>query len=266
MKQTILSTKQSELLESLIVAYGHIVSTDQIYEKAKDIWSLQQTKKVIGKLAKNGWLVRLKRGLYAISDLSNRGFLSLSPYVVANLLVKESYVSFESALAYHGMFDQLTNKIISVSTSKYKDVTLNNIEYDFLNVKDQFFFGWQEVMMDNQTVRIAHAEKALVDIIHFHRSKYSVDLVIEKLKEHQDSLDMKRFNEFIGNMSIITIKTFGLIFDLLGINSDKLHKLIKENNATLKMLPEDKKFNAKWRLYYDEYFDKYAHSTTTGNH
>jgi len=26
------------------------------------------------------------------------------------------------------------------------------------------------------------------------------------------------------------------------------------------MLPGDRKFNAKWRLYYDEYFDRYDHS------
>ncbi|GAB4027348.1 MAG: hypothetical protein Fur0011_5160 [Candidatus Microgenomates bacterium] len=266
MKQTVLTTNQSKLLENLIAKYGQIVAIDQIYEEARANWDLQQTKNLVVKLVRNGWLIRIKKGLYAISDLSNRGFLSLSPYVVANLLVKESYVSFESALAYHGMFDQLTSKIISVSTSKFKDTSLNNIEYDFLNVKDQFFFGWQEVIVDNQTVKIAHAEKALVDIIHFHRSKYSIDLVIEKLKEYQGSLDIKRLNEFISKMSAVTIKTFGFIFDLLGINSDSLYKQIKENNVTLKMLADDKKFNAKWRLYYDEYFDKYANKTTTGNH
>jgi predicted transcriptional regulator of viral defense system len=265
MKQTVLTAKQSELLENLIARHGQIVVIDQIYEEAKANWDLQQTKNLVVKLVRNGWLIRIKKGLYAISDLSNRGFLSLSPYIVANLLVKESYVSFESALAYHGMFDQLTNKIISISTSKYKDAILNNIEYDFLNVKDQFFFGWQEVIIDNQTVKIAYAEKALVDIIHFHRSKYSVDLVIEKLKEYQASLDMKRLNEFISKMSIVTVKTFGLVFDLLGIDSDRLFKLVEQSNTTLKMLPDDTKFNAKWRLYYDEYFDKYADTTTTGN-
>lgn len=266
MKQTVLTTNQSELLENLIAKYGQVVAIDQIYEETRTNWDLQQTKNLVVKLVRNGWLIRIKKGLYAISDLSNRGFLSLSPYVVANLLVKESYVSFESALAYYGMFDQLTNKIISVSKTKYKTASLNNIQYDFLNVKEQFFFGWQEVTADNQTTRIAYAEKALVDMIHFHRSKYSVDLVIEKLKEHQDSLDMKRLNEYISKMSTVTIKTFGFIFDLLGINSDSLYKQIKENNATLKMLSDDTKFNAKWRLYYDEYFDKYADQTTTRNH
>lgn len=263
MKQTVLTTNQSELLEDLIARYGQIVSIDQIYEEARSNWDLQQTKNLVVKLVRNGWLIRIKKGLYAISDLSNRGFLSLSPYVVANLLVKESYVSFESALAYYGMFDQLTSKIIAVSKTKYKTASLNSIQYDFLNVKEQFFFGWQKVTIDNQTVLIAYAEKALVDMIHFHRSKYSVDLVIEKLKEHQDKLDMKRLNEYISKMSIVTIKTYGFIFDLLGINSEKLYKLVKGNNVTLKMLSDDTKFNAKWRLYYDEYFDKYANQATT---
>jgi len=59
------------------------------------------------------------------------------------------------------MFDQLTNKIISNSTSKHKTIKLNNTEYSFLNSKDEYFFGWQEVTMDNQTACIAYAEKAI---------------------------------------------------------------------------------------------------------
>lgn len=257
MKQTILTAKQSDLLENLIARYGQIVSIEQIHEQARENWDLQQTKNIVTKLVRNGWLVRIKKGLYAISDLSNRGFLSLSTYIVASLLVRDSYISFESALAYHGMLDQLTKKIISISTSKHKIIKLNNTEYSFINTKDEYYFGWQEVTMDNQTARIAYAEKALVDMIHFHRSKYSVDLVIEKLKEHRDSLDIKRLNEFAGKMSTVTIKTFGFIFDLTGIDSSHIYELIRENNVTLKMLSDDTKFNSKWRLYYDEYFDKY---------
>jgi predicted transcriptional regulator of viral defense system len=115
MKRTILSPKQTELLEGLIAKYGQIVTSEEIYSLAENEEAERQLKKIITKLVKSGWLIRIRKGLYAISDLSNRGFLSLSPYVVANLLVKDSYVSFESALSYRGMFDQLTNKIISIS-------------------------------------------------------------------------------------------------------------------------------------------------------
>src|SRR3989338_7943573 len=165
MKQTILSAKQSELLENLIVAYGHIVTSEHIYNKAKLLWNETQVKNVVTKLTTDGWLIRLKRGIYAISDLSNRGFLSLSPYVVANLLVTKSYVSFESALSYYGMFDQLTDKVISISQTRYKTGQLNATEYSFVNIQEKWFFAWQEVLIDTKKVRIATVEKALIDMI-----------------------------------------------------------------------------------------------------
>lgn len=257
MKQTILTIKQNELLENLIVKYGQIVTTEEIYAESQGSNGQRQVKKVIAKLVSHGWLIRIKRGLYAISDLSSRGFLSISPYFIANLFVKESYVSFESALAYYNMFDQLTSTIISISKTQYKAVYLNATEYSFINVKDKFFFGWQKVMIDGNVVRIAEIEKALIDIIHFHRSKYAVDLVIEKLQEQQESLDIEKLCEYINKMSITTIKIFGFILDLLCIDSNSLYESIKTKHSTHWMLVGDKKFNAKWRLYYDEYFDKY---------
>jgi len=256
MKQTILSTQQSTLLEDLIVKYGQIVTSEQIYAQGKDVWGQQVAKNVVTRLTRNGWLIRVKRGLYAISDLSNRGFLSLSPYVVANLLVKDSYVSFESALAYHGMFDQLTNKTISISRVQYKSVQLQSVEYSFVKVMDKWFFGWQEVSIDNKTVRMATAEKALIDMIQFHKSKYTVDLVVEKLSLYKDSLDLQKMTGYLGKMSLTTIKIFGFLFDLLGIDSGDLYNQVKLRGTHL-MLSGDAKFNAKWRLYYDAYFDKY---------
>ncbi|MBU0576391.1 hypothetical protein KJ654_01890 [Patescibacteria group bacterium] len=256
MKQTILNTKQSTLLENLIVQHDQIVTSEQIYSQAEGLWDQQGTKKTITKLTHNGWLIRIKRGLYAISDLSNRGFLSLSPYVVANLLVKDSYVSFESALAYHGMFDQLTNKIISISQMQYKTTQLQSVEYSFVKVQNKWFFGWQEISMDNKTMRMATVEKALIDMIQFHKSKYTVDLVVEKLSLYKSSLDLQKMTKYLGKMSLTTIKIFGFLFDLLGIDSGNLYSQVRLK-GTHWMLSGDAKFNAKWRLYYDEYFDKY---------
>lgn len=257
MKKTVLSTKQSELLENLLVSYGHIITSRQIHEQAKSLWDKTQVKNIITKLTIDGWLIRIKRGLYVISDLSNRGFLSLSQYIVAHLLVSQSYVSFESALSYYGMFDQLTDKVISISQRRYKAVELNATTYSFINIQRKWFFGWQEVVIDSQTCHIATAEKALIDMVQFHKSKYSVDLVIEKLRLYQNTLDEVRLNEYLCKMSLSTIKIFGILYDFLGIDSSTLHKLVKDKQSTHSMFVGDKKFNAKWRLYYDEYFEKY---------
>ncbi len=257
MKQTILSVNQNDLLEVLIVKYGQIVTFNQIISESERFWDYKQAKNVITKLVKNGWLVRIKKGLYAISDLSSRGFMSLSSYVIANLLLNESYVSFESALEYRGMFDQHVNKIVSISTRVYKTVFLQNIEYSFVKTKPSQYFGGEEVNMDNRTPRIATAEKALIDMVNFHKSKYAIDLMIEKLSLYRNSLNITKMNEYLSKFSLTTVKIFGLVFDLLGIDSSRLYKLIEANYGTHWMLSGDKKFNAKWRLYYDIYFDKY---------
>ena len=256
MNQTILSLKQSELLENLIVKYGQIVSFRQILQETKSLWDYQQTKNQVTKLVRNGWLVRIKRGLYVISDLSSRGFLSQSPYVLANLLEPVSYVSFELALQHYGMFDQLTGKTVSISLKEHKPVKLAGVEYRFIKTKPRFYFGWQEVTISNQDARIATPEKALVDMVNYHKSEYAIDLVIEKLADYKTQLDLARLNDYISKFSSTTIKIFGVIFDLLGLDSSNLFAFVKPG-STHWMLPGDTKFNAKWRLYYQADFDKY---------
>jgi len=257
MNKTILNSKESLLLENLIVNYGQVVSSEQIFDKATGLWDHGQTKNTIVKLRKNGWLVRIKKGLYVISDFGNRGFLSISPYLVANLLVPESYVSFWSAMQHHGMFDQLTDKTTSVSMKAYKTVKLNNMEYQFIKTQKKNYFGWQEFDIDGGKTRIATAEKALIDIVNFHRNKYSIDLVIEKIREHNKSLNFARLNKYLDNSSIATMKIFGFILDLIGIDSSGLHKRISAKKSTHWMFKDSDRFSSKWRLYYDKYFDKY---------
>lgn len=257
MKHTNLSAKQSNLLENLIVKYGQIVTSAQIFEVAASSWNYEQTKNMVTKLVKSGWLVRIKRGLYAISDLSTKGFLTISPLVVANLLLPESYVSFESALSHHGMFDQLTKQTISVSLKSYKSVNLSGISYSFVKTKPKLFFGWQDVLFGSLGAKIAYPEKALIDMVNFRRSQYTIDLVIEKLLEHRSELDLNRLNDYISKFSLTTLKIFGLLFDFLDIDSEKLHQIANLRKSTHWVLSGDKKFNAKWRLYYDDYFDRY---------
>ena len=256
MKQTVLSLKQSELLENLIVKHGQIVTSGQIFSEAERYWDYKQAKNLVTKLVKNGWLIRIKRGLYAISDLSSRGFLSLSPNVAANLLNQESYVSFESALQHYGIIDQFVGKTVSVSLIQYKSVELAGIEYSFVKTKPRFYFGWQTVTVGSQTARIATPEKALIDSVHFHRSQYSIDLVIEKLLDHKSDLDLTRMTDYLTRFPKTTIKTFGVIFDLLGMDSSDLYKKVKRI-GTHWMLSGDTKFNSKWRIYYNAYFDQY---------
>ena len=257
MKKTTLATKDADLLEKLIAKYGKVVTANQIEEEARTTWDYQQTHNRIQQLIKNGWLIRIKRGLYAINDLSSRGYLSISPYVVANLLVAESYVSFEAALHYRGIFDQYVHQFSSVSLKQYKETTLESVQYRFIKSQRNFFVGWEEAEVENMKANIAYSEKALVDLIHFRSDTYVIDLVIEKLTNYKEDLNIQSMIDYIHLASKKTVKVFGFVFDLLGWDSHKLSLLLAGTRSTHRINDNDKVFNAKWRLYYDGYFDKY---------
>jgi predicted transcriptional regulator of viral defense system len=257
MNNTTLAVKDGELLEALIAKYGKVATAKQIEVEAKGTWDYQQTHNRIQRLVKNGWLVRIKRGLYAINDLGSRGSISISPYVIAGILVEDSYVSFEAALNYHAMFDQFVQQFTSVSLRQYKTTDLESIQYRFIKTREGFFVGWEQVEIENMTAKIASAEKALVDLIHFRTSEYAVDLVIEKLLTYKEGLNVEKLFNYASLASQKTVKVFGLIFDLLGWNSNELLKFVANNRSTHWINANDKIFSAKWRLYYNEYFNNY---------
>ncbi len=257
MKNTLISTTNSEILENLILKYGQIVTSQQIFAEENALFNHKQAQYFIATLVAHGWLMRIKKGLYAISDLSTRGFLALSSFAVAHLLVNDSYISFESALQHHGMFDQLTKTTTSVSLKAHKRVLLQQIEYRFVKTKEEYYFGWQEVDIDHRATRIATAEKAIVDMVNFHKSVYAIDVVMEKLREYKKDLDIARLNEYIGKFSMTTIKIFGFLFDLLSMDSSQLLRRAQHTRGAHRMSASARAFNAKWRLYYDEHFDQY---------
>jgi predicted transcriptional regulator of viral defense system len=253
-KRTILSEKESKLIENLLSTYGSIVKFSQIYEILKTEISKQAVLNLVNKLVKNGWLVTIKKGIYFIASIDSRQFVSLPVYKIAQVLEGNSYVSFEAALNYHGMFDQLVDTVTSVSSKRHKIVKLQGINYKFIFTKGDLFYGWEERRVENYMVRIASPEKAVLDFLAFGRNTYSVDLVLEKLKGHKDDFDYLRFYEFTQKQTLAVKRILGFLFDKAGIDSDHIHQQVKYKRTPSFMTSTSRVFSAKWRLYYDDRF------------
>lgn len=255
--RVLLNTQENKLLEDIILKYGSIVTFSQIFKLLKENRSRGYTKRLVSEMAKKGWLIRIKKGVYSVSDLFNRGNLTISQYAVANTIEKDSYVSFGFALQYYGMYDQLLSTITSVSLKQHKTTQVTDFRYRYVKTKEKYFFGWQEVNIDGISVKIAYAEKALVDMIQYSRTTVSVDMVIEKLQNFKDQIDFKRLNKFLKKSSKNTEKIFGFIFDLLKIDSSEIFEDCKSNTATTYIDKDSDVYNAKWNLYYNKIFKKY---------
>ena len=214
--RTLLTRFQAHIIDEVGLRYGDIITFDQVIKVFGQTHSRAHLKRVISQMVKNGWLVRLKKGEYFITDLSNLGGTSLSVYFLANHYVKQSYVSFAQALQYHGLYDQLLATVVSVSLTQHQPVTLEGVTYRYVKTQEKYFYGYESVRVDGRMVCIATAEKALIDMIQFHRTAGAVDRVSEKVLNHQDELDFELLLAYLARSNRTVRRTFVAILRKAG--------------------------------------------------
>jgi len=257
MKRIALAENEFRLLEDAIAQYGVVVTSSQLHKLFNK--DKQYSRKRISNLVNNGWLTRVKKGLYVISDLSTRGTLSISHQAVVNLLVENAYISFQSALQFHGIYNQLLSSISAISLDRYKSTSVGSYSYNFIYTQKKYFYGWEIHENDGQEIKIASIEKALIDLIQFHRSSYSTDVVLEKLFDNQDVINLDRLFQYLLKSNLTTRRIFGFLLDCAGLDTQKLLISVSGRKSVSSISDaQNNIYNHKWKLYYDQYFEKYA--------
>lgn len=253
MKNTILSERESILLEKIIIQYGLIVSFEQIVELFPETKDRQSIRKLVSKFTQNGWLVRIKKGLYSVANLESRGFLSMSTFKIAQLLVPESYISFESSLQHFGMYDQMQSDIVSISLKQHQKTTIQDIHYVYVRTKSQLFFGWNDEKVEDSIVKIAKKEKAILDILAYRRNDYSVDLIIEKMIEFQQDIDFLLLQHMAESFTLAIQRIIGFLLDYINQDSTYIFNIVKRRKGVSFLTHNgSNQYNVKWHLYYNK--------------
>lgn len=253
MKNTILSKKDVKLLEDVIVQYGRIVSFWQLWQIFKKEYSLAEAKNRISQLSKIGWLIRIKKGLYVvITDIGSLATNDVSMYTISQVLNKDSYISFTNALQYHGMFDQMLSTIGAVTFKRARRYSVKGTEIKFFKIKKELYFGFSRERSDIGMVNIAVKEKAVLDILYFRSNTYYVSLIWEMLKEYKDNFDFNLLKRYVKKFGLDIIRQVGFFLDRIGVDTQDLARLVVAKNSYSRMTKESRKFDSKWRLYFDD--------------
>lgn len=252
MKNTILTEKDLKIIEEIILSAGKVVSSGQIMGLLLKKYSLSGAKKRLAQLVYAGWFVRIKRGLYqVVTDISALKTGDMTLFNSANALNTESYISLESALQHHGMFDQMLSGVYSVTYRRARRYALNNSQIVFCRIKKQLYFGFEETEYNGQMLKMASAEKAVLDILYYYSDNYHAGLVWEILSVHKDSIDWKVFSGFASRFGSDVIRQAGFFMEKLGMDYEALLKKASVLKGYSRMTKGSKMFNAKWRLYFD---------------
>jgi predicted transcriptional regulator of viral defense system len=118
--------------------------------------SVSSTSRMLRGLEREGWARQVRGGLWSV------GLDAPDPFVLASELTRPhlSYVSFESALNYHGMIDQLPREVSIASLDRARRIVTSGETFAIHHLPPQLFGGWQETPRG----RVAGPEKAIFDI------------------------------------------------------------------------------------------------------
>jgi hypothetical protein len=113
----------------------------------------------------SGHLVQVRRGLYALAPPYRK--TEPHPFLVANRLVRGSYVSLQSALAHHGLIPEHVPVTTSVTTGRpqHRENPFGSFEYH--HCPPARLTGYRmENVGGGQEALVATPAKALADLIH----------------------------------------------------------------------------------------------------
>ena len=169
--------------------------TKRIYESPVQLFSLTTLRehlglhksgslyKIVKRLLESEVLIKIERNKYCLKNYS------CSDFALSNFLYEPSYVSFESALSYHGILSQFPYEITSATLGQTRSKKFNGKEYGYYHLKKSLFWGY----IKNDNYLIADKEKALTDQLYLaskgikkmHLEEYDLSLInIQSLKSY----------------------------------------------------------------------------------
>lgn len=156
-----------------------------------------------------GKISQLRRGWYIFTDTD---YNEKTQWLIANRIYSPSYVSLESALSYYGVIPESVKQVTSVTTNKTATFENKLGGFQYYSIKEELNFGYTLLKHEDQNVKIAYLEKAILDLFYL-RPDIKTILDIEAMRLNTpllvESLDQNRLNQYSSVM-----------------NSPKLNKLV----------------------------------------
>ncbi|MBQ6801155.1 MAG: hypothetical protein IJP08_08640 [Bacteroidaceae bacterium] len=181
-------------MNRLLNAIGNVPITTSIIESLYP--ELKSADKKVTWLEKQGYIIRLKRGLYVVNPEFSKK--PLSTELIANHLYAPSYISMSTALQYYGLIPEAVYVHQSMTVKHPRSFHTPIDDYDYKCIsRDAFSVGVRSLHRGEYAFLVASPEKALCDLI-ANSSKvnlrYQKD--VEMYLEQDIRMDMDAFLKF----------------------------------------------------------------------
>jgi predicted transcriptional regulator of viral defense system len=238
----------------------------ELARENKLIFTVREAKKILREgpyltlhsLSKKKWILPLKGGLYAIVPLDigvkgSEDFI-VHDFVIASHLAKPYYISFWSALNYHGLSDQIPKSVFIATKKAKKALVILNTEFVFVQLKNSSFIGIEKIEVENKKINISNVNKTITDCLDHPEHSGGIEEVARAIYFNHEELDLSKVKDYALKVNNITIlKRLGYILDKTGL-LEKNKDIFKDIQLTKGYSKFDTiskirgKYNEKWKL------------------
>jgi predicted transcriptional regulator of viral defense system len=229
-----------ELIRRIAAEGDRIFSIERARELAPEV-GLNETylPEALYHLRQNGWIVSLRRGLYALSS-SVPGVTPAHEFEIAMALVSPAAISHWSALHYHGLTEQAPRKVFVLTTTdasvpRVRSTTIKRIHngypvgdtaYQFVQVKPERYFGTEKVWIGEARVTITDPERTLLDGLSIPHYCGDFAEVLHAFRARGERLNIEKIIEYACRLDSATAKRLGWVLESQGVDPTYLEPLL----------------------------------------
>ena len=140
---------------------------------------------VVKRLVNGKVLAQLERGKYCVTSTK------ASDFEIAQFIYSPSYVSFETALNYHGILSQFPLEISSATTKRRTTKLLNDKAFSYAKLNSKIFTGYYK----EDGYLMAYPEKALFDQLYMIAKSLKTEEYLDEMDYSQ--IDVKEVSEYV---------------------------------------------------------------------
>jgi len=196
-------------------------------------------KELLRRLVGAGWIERIKRGTYVITAGIPGLPLELHPFAVGMALIEPCAVSGWSALNYHGLTEQIPRVITLATPKRVATPAMRGAaetepsiwevaehRFEIVTIVPDHFFGYEEIWLGENRVRILDRERAILDCFALPRRFGGVSEGLAIVEEHLHELDVPRLVSHAQRYRKASVaKRVGYALEMAGADDDAIAPL-----------------------------------------
>jgi predicted transcriptional regulator of viral defense system len=157
---------------------------------------LAQIRLQLARWVKDGRVIKIHKGLYTIAQPYRK--ITPAAFSIANALKSPSYISLQSALAWHGLIPEFVPAVTGVTTARPQTLSTPVGRFEFRHIQTDLFWGFQKIELpDKQDAFVATPEKALLDLVHLTAGGDRPEFLEELRLQNLDKLNKEVLRQYV---------------------------------------------------------------------